>query len=87
MTESEVYLSDPIALRDREARLFICWRAVIDLLYHDEEACNPAQTRELIEFVFEEYDAARRDLLENRYGVRPLPDWVRHPPEDQNGAV
>lgn len=63
MTEAEILLSDPIALRDREQRLFICIRAALDLLNTNEEARNPVLTRELLEFLYEEYEAARADLL------------------------
>lgn len=63
MTKSEVLLSDPLELRDREQRLFTCCQAAINLLNPEEEGRNPAQTRELLEFLFEEYEAARADLL------------------------
>lgn len=63
MTESEALLSDPLALRDREQRLFTCCQAAIDLLNPNEEAHNQARTRELLEFLFEEYEAARAELL------------------------
>lgn len=63
MTESEVLLSDPLALRDHEQRLFTCCQAAIDLLNPNEEAHNQARTRELLEFLFEEYEAARAELL------------------------
>jgi len=64
MTEAEILLSDPLAIRDREQRLFTCWQAVIDLLDHDKEIQNPERTRELLEFLFEEYEDARNQLLD-----------------------
>lgn len=63
MTEAEILLSDPLAIRDRERRLFTCCQAVIDLLDPDEEARNTERTRELLEFLFEEYEEARSQFV------------------------
>ena len=65
MTEAEVLLSDPLAIRDREQRLFTCCQAAIDLLNPEEEGRNPDRTRELLEFLFEEYEGARKQLLDH----------------------
>jgi hypothetical protein len=53
---------DELDLLDREARIFTCFQAAIDLLNPNEEAHDPAKTRELLDFLVEEYQAARNQM-------------------------
>lgn len=63
MTEFEILLSDPVALREREQRLSTCWHAALDLLSHCDEDHNKALARELLEFLSDEYEETRAQLL------------------------
>jgi hypothetical protein len=53
---------DELDLLDREERIFTCFQAAIDLLNPNEEAHDPAKTRELLDFLVEEYQRARESL-------------------------
>lgn len=54
---------DELDLLDREERIFTCFQAAIDLLNPNEEARDPAKVRELLDFLVEEYQAARDALM------------------------
>lgn len=56
-------IHDELDLLDREERIFICFQAAIDLLNPNEEARDPAKVRELLDFLVEEYQAAREALM------------------------
>jgi hypothetical protein len=54
---------DELDLLDREERIFKCFQAAIDLLNPNEEARDPEKARELLDFLAEEYQAARKALM------------------------
>jgi len=54
---------EELDLLDREERIFTCFQAAIELLHPNEEARNPERTRELLDFLAEEYMKTRAALL------------------------
>ncbi|MEO1767679.1 hypothetical protein [Thiobacter aerophilum] len=55
---------DELDLLDREERIFKCFQAAISLLSPNEEAHDPDGVRELLDFLVEEYQAAREALMD-----------------------
>jgi len=55
---------DNIDIVDREARLFTCLSAVVELLNPSTESRSQPNVLALMEFVSEEYAKARSDLLQ-----------------------
>ncbi|WP_126448311.1 hypothetical protein [Sulfuricystis multivorans] len=54
---------DELDLLDREERIFKCFQAAIGLLDPNEEVRDPDGVRELLDFLVEEYQAAREALM------------------------
>lgn len=56
--------SEEMELFDREARVFTCFQAAIELSNPNEDARDPKKLRELLDFLSEEYEGARQELLD-----------------------
>ena len=55
---------DELDLLEREERIFTCFQAAIELMNLSKEEFDPEKTKELLDFLVEEYIQAREALME-----------------------